>query len=91
MKYRTGTGVTIQTITGEARKTEELCKRYNPHIESMEGAAVYFACIHENVPCFGLRTVSNEVGERDMKKWDTPAALDTLYRCCSEIFASLAK
>ena len=90
-KYKSGTGVTVQTVTGDSHKTDELRNRYNPHVESMEGAAVYYACIHENVPCFGLRTISNAVGERDMKKWDIPTALDTLYRCCSGIFASLAK
>ena len=89
-KYSKGIGVTVQTVTGDPQKVEALHKRYNPHIESMEGAAVYFASIHENVPCFELRTVSNAVGERDTKKWNIPAALDTLYKCCCQIFASLA-
>lgn len=90
-KYRSGIGVTVQTVTGDPQKVEALHKRYNPHIESMEGAAVYFAAIHENVPCFELRTVSNAVGERDTTKWDIPAALGTLQKCCCEIFATLAK
>lgn len=90
-KYGKGTGITVQTVTGNSSTVERLRNKYAPHVESMEGAAVYFACIHENTPCFGLRTVSNAVGERNMKKWNIPAALDTLYRCCHEIFASLAK
>jgi len=43
----------------------------------------------EKVPFFGLRTVSNAVGERDTRKWDTPAALDALQECCHEIFSVL--
>jgi len=89
-KYKKGVGVTVQAVTGDPQKVEALYKRYNAHIESMEGAAVYFAAIHENVPCFELRTVSNAVGERDTKKWNIPAALETLYKCCCQIFASLA-
>jgi futalosine hydrolase len=88
-RYKEGIGITVQTVTGDPAKVESLVKRYNPHIESMEGAAVYFACIMENVPFFELRTVSNAVGERDMKKWDIPAALATLEKCCMEILGAL--
>jgi futalosine hydrolase len=88
-RYKEGIGITVQTVTGDPAKVESLVKRYNPHIESMEGAAVYFACIMENVPFFELRTVSNAVGERDMKKWDIPAALATLEKCCMEILEAV--
>lgn len=84
-KYKEGIGITVQTVTGDPEKVDSLIKRYHPHIESMEGAAVYFTCIMEKVPFVELRTVSNAVGERDMKKWDIPAALATLGKCCSEI------
>ena len=88
-KYGAATGVTVQRITGSASTTEELVRLYSPHIESMEGAAVYYACLMEKVPFFGLRTVSNAIGERDTRKWDTPAALDALQECCHEIFSVL--
>lgn len=88
-KYGTATGVTVQCVTGDKSKAEELVRLYSPHIESMEGAAVYYASLMEGVPVFELRTVSNAVGERDTKKWDTPAALSTLERCCNEIFSVL--
>ncbi len=84
-KYKEGIGITVQTVTGDPEKVNSLIERYHPHIESMEGAAVYFACIMEKVPVVELRTVSNAVGERDMKKWDIPAALTTLEKCCTEI------
>ena len=88
-KYKDGIGITVQTVTGDTEKVAYLVKRYKPHIESMEGAAVYFACIMEKVPFFELRTVSNAVGERDMKKWNIPAALATLGKCCLEILEAM--
>ena len=88
-RYKSGVGVTIQCITGDAARIDELKELYTPHIESMEGAAVYYAALMEGVPCFGLRTVSNVVGERDSRKWKTKEALDTLENCCREIFEIL--
>ena len=88
-KYRHGAGLTVQTVTGREAKVNELARMYSPKIESMEGAAVYYAALREDVPFFGLRTVSNAVGERDTKKWDSKAALNTLHDCCSEIFSAL--
>lgn len=90
-KYGNGVGVTVQTVTGDPAKVEELRNRYTPHIESMEGAAVYYAAIQENVPFFELRTVSNAVGERNRKNWDIPAALSTLEECCREIMKGIFK
>ena len=88
-KYKCGAGVTVQTVTGRQAKVKELCNMFSPMIESMEGAAVYYAALMEDVPFFELRTVSNAVGERDTKKWDSKAALNTLHDCCSEIFSAL--
>ncbi len=84
-KYPKGVGVTVQTITGSAQKANELCKKFNPHIESMEGAAVYYVCLQENVPFFEVRTVSNAVGESDSSKWETSLALQSLLQVCKDI------
>ena len=88
-KYRKATGVTVQTVTGNRGRTEELCHQFNPHIESMEGAAVYYVCLLEDIPCFELRTVSNEVGERNREKWNTPLALESLRRAMNDFLGEL--
>ena len=84
--YREGVGVTVQTVTGAPQRKDELMKQFNPHIESMEGAAVYYVCLQENVPFFELRTVSNEVGEKEREKWNTPMALESLRRAMFDFF-----
>lgn len=87
-KYDGATGITVQTVTGDLNRVEEMKKRFSPNIESMEGAAIYYVCLQEHVPFFELRTVSNAVGERDKSKWNIPLALKTLNDCCKEILNS---
>lgn len=84
-KYEKGVGVTVQTITGSKQKAEELCNKFTPDIESMEGAAVYYVCLQEGVPFVEIRTVSNAVGESDSSKWQTSLALNSLLQVCKEI------
>ena len=86
-KYGAGAGVTVQCVTGTQARCNEIVAMYDPQIESMEGAGVYYAALMEKVPFFELRTVSNAVGERDTSKWESKAALDTLEECCREIFS----
>lgn len=86
-KYGAGAGATVQCVTGTQARCNEIVDMYNPQIESMEGAGVYYAALMEKVPFFELRTVSNAVGERDTSKWESKAALDTLEECCREIFS----
>ena len=87
VRYKAGAGATVQCVTGTPEKLQELIDMYDPKIESMEGAGVYYAALMENVPFFELRTVSNAVGERDTSKWNSREALDTLEECCREIFS----
>jgi Nucleoside phosphorylase len=75
-----GIGVTVQTVTGKKEKTEELSKKFNPNIESMEGAAFFYVNILENIPFIELRAVSNAVGENDTSKWESKLALDNLQQ-----------
>ena len=78
--------VTVQTVTGDTNKVENLKKQFNAEIESMEGAAFFYVALLEGVPFFELRSVSNRVGERDKANWDIPFALKTLKEKCADIF-----
>lgn len=72
------TAVSVNTVSGEAATIERLERQYHPDLESMEGAALHYACLLENVPFLQLRTVSNYVEQRDKSKWDIPAAVRRL-------------
>jgi len=43
---------------------------FDPVTESMEGAALHYVCISENVPFVQIRSISNYIGERNKQKWD---------------------
>jgi len=52
--------------------------KYNPAVESMEGAAFHYACLLEKIPFFQLRSISNYVEVRDKSKWKIPLAIQQL-------------
>ena len=43
---------------------------FNPATESMEGAALHYVCLMENVPFLQIRSISNYIGERNKQKWN---------------------
>ena len=51
---------------------------FNPVTESMEGAALHYICLMENVPYIQLRSISNYIGERNKKKWDMQDSINNL-------------
>jgi futalosine hydrolase len=46
----------------------------------MEGAALHYVCLQENIPFVQIRSVSNYVGERDKTKWKIQEAIENLNR-----------
>lgn len=89
--YQPACAVTVQTVSGLPEKTKQLIKGFMPQIESMEGAAFFYVCILEDLPFIELRSVSNEVGERDRSKWNIPLALDSLNKANKKLLEALAK
>ncbi len=85
------TAVTVQTVSGLPEKRNQLKRDFLPSIESMEGAAFFYICILERLPFIEIRSVSNEVGERDRTKWNIPLALDSLRSAGKLLLESLAK
>ena len=51
----------------------------HPVIESMEGAALHYVCLMENVPFIQIRAVSNELGERDKSRWKLKESMAALH------------
>jgi len=61
--------VTINEITTNLKRKLQIIEKYNPFIESMEGAALHYACSLLNIPFIQLRATSNYIGERDKTRW----------------------
>ena len=63
---------------GKKEAIEEVVKRLNPDLESMEGAAFMMVCQKFNITFIQIRSISNYVEERDKEKWDLDLAIKNL-------------
>ena len=81
--------VSVNTVSGNKNEIEQLKKKYQADIESMEGAAVFYVCMEENVPVIQLRSISNYIEERDKSKWNIPLAIENLNNFCVKLFYEL--
>lgn len=74
------TSITVNTVSEDRRIAEQYVQKYNPEIESMEGAAFHYVCLQEGLPFIQLRSISNRVGERDKAKWKMKEAIENLNK-----------
>jgi futalosine hydrolase len=70
--------VTINEISTRPARIQQLQQKYQPVVESMEGAAFHYVALVEKIPFIQLRAVSNMVGERDKTKWKMKEAIQLL-------------
>ncbi|MEE4196818.1 MAG: futalosine hydrolase [Bacteroidales bacterium] len=77
--------VTSDIAHGNKASIEKLKKRFSPDIETMEGAAFFYVCLHERVRCMAIRSVSNVVEERNTQNWNIPLAIKNLNNKLLEI------
>lgn len=80
IKLKPVRGVSVNEITTVRQRIQQMMRKYNPMIESMEGAAFHYVCLQEYIPFAQLRGVSNFVGERDKTKWQLSEAIENLNR-----------
>ncbi|MCF6241469.1 MAG: futalosine hydrolase [Bacteroidales bacterium] len=73
-------GISVNTVSGNKEEIIQLQQKYKADTESMEGAAVFYVCLNENIPVIQIRSISNYVEERDKTKWDIPLAIKNLNR-----------
>ncbi|RVU21423.1 futalosine hydrolase [Streptomyces antnestii] len=76
---RTGTVLTVSTVTGTAARAAQLLGRHpGAAAEAMEGFGVAEAAAAHGVPVLEIRAVSNAVGPRDRAAWRIGDALAAL-------------
>ncbi len=82
-------GITINTVTDNKTQIKQLIKKFNPQVETMEGAALHYICLQEKIPFIQLRAISNYVGERDKSKWRIKEAIKNLNEALIKITAHM--
>ena len=86
----TANSITVNTVTDNFSQTTMFTKKYDPDVESMEGAAFHYVCIQESIPFLQLRSVSNFVGERVKTNWKIKESIENLNHHLSRIALELA-
>lgn len=79
--------VTVSTCSGTAAAGRLLAERTGGAGENMEGAAVAQLCARYGVPFFEVRGISNLVEDRDLSRWDLPAAATTAQQAVRAVLA----
>ena len=82
---QTVNAITINEITTAASRISELKSKYDPSIESMEGAALHYVCLQEKIEFLQLRAISNYIGERDKSKWKIKLAIKNLNDALTDL------
>lgn len=71
-------GVTVNEISTDAARIHYYRKHLKASVESMEGAALHFVALQENIQFLQMRSLSNFAGERDKSKWVMDIAIANL-------------
>ncbi|MCB9265354.1 MAG: futalosine hydrolase [Lewinellaceae bacterium] len=82
-------GISVNKVHGFPSDIEALRKKYpDAQVESMEGAAFFYACLAEGLPFLEVRSISNYVEARNRENWDVPLAIERLNEVLIELIES---
>jgi futalosine hydrolase len=81
--------ITVNTSTGDINRADKLIKKFNPDIETMEGATFFYICSREEIPFLALRAISNRVETRNKSNWNIRLALENLSEKLKEVIIRL--
>jgi futalosine hydrolase len=81
--------ITVNTATGSEISRRKLVEKFNPDIETMEGATFFYICCRENIPFLALRAISNKVEQRNKRNWNIFLALNNLSEKLIDVLLTL--
>ena len=83
------TAITVNKVHGNEASIAAITDRLKPQLESMEGAAFFYACHQLKVPCVQIRAVSNYVEKRNRDNWQIGLAVKNLNTFAMELIKEL--
>jgi futalosine hydrolase len=86
---KTVRAITVNTATGSEITRQKLVEKFNPDIETMEGATFFYICSLENISFLALRAISNKVERRNKNNWKIALALNNLSEKLKEVLLKL--
>lgn len=82
-------GITVNKVHGSAPSIDQLKRRSNAGVESMEGAAAFYTCLMTQTPFLEIRAISNYVEPRNRDAWEIPLAIENLNQVLQDMLAGL--
>lgn len=71
-------GASVNTVHGNLENIARFKNRCSAQVESMEGAAFFYACAMVGVPSMQIRAISNYVEPRNRENWKLSEAIKSL-------------
>ena len=84
-KLKKATAVSVNTISHHQKTIRQYREKFDPVVESMEGAAFHYVCLMEKIPFLQIRSISNYAGVRNKKQWNLHAAIQNLNQALEEL------
>lgn len=81
-------GITVNQISNNISDIEIFQKKYQADIETMEGAAVFYTALLENIPFIEIRTCSNYIRPRKKACWNIDLAVNNLNKTINDLVLS---
>lgn len=82
-------GLSVNKVHGSQRSIAAIVQKYDPDVESMEGASFFYACLLYDVTFLQIRAISNYVEPRNREAWNLPLAIENLNKTALELLACL--
>ncbi len=84
-------GLSVNKVHGHSPSIQKIKELYNVEVESMEGAAFFYACLMDGIPFLEVRAISNYVESRNREQWKLSLAIDNLCRVLIQMMGSFAE
>ncbi len=90
IRLRKVTGISVNEITTSRQKVKQYEQQFQPVTESMEGAALHYVCLMEQIPFVQIRAVSNYITERNKKNWNLKESITNLNQALWQALTVIA-
>jgi futalosine hydrolase len=84
-RWREVRGLTVNQVHGTQPEIEATRARWQPQVESMEGAAFFYAMLQAGIPFHALRGISNYVEPRNRSAWQIAPAVEAVNQSVWEL------
>jgi futalosine hydrolase len=68
-------GITVNMCAGNEATIKHRINFFKPDVETMEGAALHYVCLQQNIPFLQIRGISNFVEPRNRNNWNIDLAI----------------